>query len=106
MRYTGFLKRILSFALTFAGGLFIASFFVPVGMPAFGTRHRENRRNEARELRVEVQQLRKEKCNLRREMDEMRLNSANWESGMEDSGEFELPVPPPPIPSVAPHRHR
>lgn len=106
MCYTGLIKRILPFGLTFAGGLFIASFFVTVGMPAFGTRHRENRRNEARELRIEVQQLRKDKCDLRREMDDIRSNSVNWESDMENSGEFELPVPPPPIPSVAPHRHR
>ncbi len=105
MRYTGLLKRILPFALTFASGLFIASFFVSVGMPAFGTRHRENRRNEARELQIEVQQLRKEKCNLRREMHEMRMSVGNGVGVMDDLSEFE-PVPAPPIAPAAPHRHR
>ena len=109
MQYTGFIKRFLPFALTFAAGLFIASFFVTIGFPKFGSRHRENRQVQIPELRIEVQQLRKEKCDLRRQLDEMKANP----SGMEpvpmapEDMDFSMPVPPPvPAAPAAPHRHR
>jgi len=104
MLYTGLIKRILPFALTFAGGLLIASFFVTIGTPNFGSRHRENRRNEVRELRIETDQLRREKCNLRREIEELKMDSSNWDRLVEVQGDLELPVPPPP--PVAPRRNR
>lgn len=104
MLYTGFIKRILSFALTFAAGLFIASFFMPIGMP--GSRHRERRQNEMREMRIEVEQLRKEKCELRRQLEEAKSNPTTWEEPLNLDGDAEMMAPvPPPVP-VAPHRHR
>ena len=109
MQYTGFIKRFLPFALTFAAGLFIASFFVTIGFPKIGSRHRENRQVQIRELRNEVQQLRKEKCDLRRQLEEMKANPSNMDTipmAPEDM-DFSMPVPPPvPVAPAAPHRHR
>lgn len=109
MQYTGFIKRFLPFALTFAAGLFIASFFVPIGAPKFGSHHRERRQNEMRQLRVEVEQLKKEKCDLRRQLEE--INAVDLPSeNIPNMPNFEVPVPPPvpvaPAAPKAPHRHR
>ena len=105
---TGFIKRFLPFALTFAAGLFIASFFVTIGIPKFGSRHRERRQIEMLELRIEVEQLRKEKCDLRRELEEVRTQIGDLDHPdfleMPDGVDFAIP-PPPPVPAV-PHRHR
>jgi len=98
----GFIKRFLPFVLTFAAGLFIASFFVTVGLPKFGSRHRESKRHQMHNLKVEVEQLKKEKCDLKRQIDELKTTSTDLE-GAVDAGFL---VPPPPIAPVAPHRHK
>ncbi len=106
MQYTGFIKRFLPFAVTFAAGLFIASFFVTIGFPKLGSRHRERRQNEVRQLRFEVEQLKKEKCDLRRQLEEKRANF-DFENNLDAPAVVELPVPPPvPVAPAAPHRHR
>lgn len=106
MQYTGFIKRFLPFALTFAAGLFIASLFVPIGFAKFGSRHRERHRNEDRQLRLEVEQLRKEKCDLRRQLEAKQANS-EFENTFDAPASVELPVPPPvPVAPAVPHRHR
>lgn len=106
MQYTGFIKRFLPFALTFAAGLFIASFFVTIGFPKFGARHRERRQNEVRALRNEVEQLRKEKYDLRRQLEE-KQNKIDLENTLDSPAAIELPVPPPVVAApAAPHRHR
>lgn len=105
MQYTGFIKRFLPFAVTFAAGLFIASFFVTIGLPKFGSRHRERRYNEMRQLRIEVEQLKKEKCDLRRQLEEKKADF-DFESSFDAPGSVELPVPPPvPVAPRAPHRN-
>ncbi len=112
MQYTGFIKRFLPFVATFAAGLFIASFFVTIGLPKFGSRHRERRHNEVRALRVEVEQLRKEKCDLRRQLEGMKSEAPKLDTpvNLEGDIEFSVPVPPPvaaaPAAPAAPHRHR
>ena len=106
MQFIGFIKRFLPFAVTFAAGLFIASFFVTIGFPKFGSRHRERRQNEMRELRIEVEQLRKEKCDLRRQLEEKKADF-DFENAFDAPGSVELPVPPPvPVAPKAPHRNR
>lgn len=92
--------------MTFAAGLFIASFFVTIGFPKFGSRHRERRQNEIRELRIEVEQLRKEKCELRRQLEEKQTN-IDLDFPIDPPAAIDLPVPPPvPVALAAPHRHR
>ena len=109
MQFTGFIKRFLPFAVTFAAGLFIASFFVTIGLPKFGSRHRGGRHNEMRQLRVEVEQLKKEKCDLRRQLEEKKANF-DFENGFDAPGAVDVPVPPPvpvaPAAPKAPHRNR
>lgn len=109
MQYTGFIKRFLPFALTFAAGLFIASFFVTIGFPKLGSRHRERRHHEMHELRNEVEQLRKEKCDLRRQLEDKKT-SQDLENTFDAPSAVELSVPPPvpiaPAAPKAPHRHR
>ncbi|MDQ2747161.1 MAG: hypothetical protein M3T96_07885 [Acidobacteriota bacterium] len=64
----GFTKRILPFFLTFAVGLFIASFFVSVSAPRFqfsNCNSRRNHRQYDREREMEVQRLRDENLRLK-----------------------------------------
>ncbi|HUR98027.1 MAG TPA: hypothetical protein VMZ26_08195 [Pyrinomonadaceae bacterium] len=60
MCYTGLFKRIIPFALTFAAGLFLASFFVSIGLPT--SRWRMERRFDRFQ---ETQQLRRDNDTLR-----------------------------------------
>lgn len=71
----GFIRRMLPFFATFAVGLFIASFFVSVGVPRFqGFRGRGWERHKMNErLRSENDELRNENLRLRNE-----LESRDW----------------------------
>ena len=53
----GFIKRFLPFLLTFAAGLFIASFFVNIAAPFSGFSRGERRNGYIRMLRMENQRL-------------------------------------------------
>ena len=91
MRYTGLFKRIIPFVITFAAGLFLASFFVSIALP--GERWRSGRRankfHEIQRLRGDNEELR-EKCRkLRKENEELRR-------GAYDSSVYgEIPMVPP-----------
>jgi hypothetical protein len=66
MLNNAFFKRIIPFFLTFAFGLFIASFFVSV-LPTFQFKKNHNRcgkRSEVRKLRYENERLRLENQRL------------------------------------------
>lgn len=92
----GFLKRVVPFFLTFAAGLFIASFFVTVAAPnfQFGNRSwKRNHRQYDRQREAEIQQLREENNRLRNQI-------SNQESV--DFQELRYAVPPPPPVSPAP----
>ncbi len=76
MRSKGFIKRVLPFFLTFAVGLFIASFFVTIVAPTFQFQNRGWRRNHRqydRQREAEIQRLREENMRLK---SEARLNEA------------------------------
>lgn len=66
MPLIGIIKRIIPFLLTFAAGLFVASFFVSLWTPSFGRgtgggRHECRRvRHENSELRIENERLKQE----------------------------------------------
>ncbi len=99
----GLLKRALPFLGTFALGLFIASFFVNIGAPRFGSRGKC--RHEMRELRIENEQLREENLRLRNG-----TGASEFDQGLEFNDEFlnsqsvEVPVLPPlPPRPVKPH---
>lgn len=77
----GFIKRVAPFLLTFAVGLFIASFFVAIAAPNFQfrrggfNRHREYDRQREAEFR----QLREENSRLERELERQNIkNQSNY----------------------------
>lgn len=98
MLYLGLLKRIVPFVLTFAAGLFIASFFVSIALPSVGS---DDRRGRCRKHRMAMQ----ENADLRDEI--RRLNErlaaaetrSDWYRDSLDTVPApvtpELPPPPP-----------
>jgi hypothetical protein len=109
MFYTGLLKRIIPFFLTFAAGLFIASFFVTLSFPRFrpGDR-RSNRAIKVQQMEMEIEQLREDKMRLLRENQELRNarpDGIDWDVPPTPAFDGEIPPPPPPPAPRAP-RHR
>jgi hypothetical protein len=99
MCYTGLLKRIIPFALTFAAGLFIASFFVSIALPERNWQSRRgfNMRQEFERLQAENQQLRDQ---LQRE----RMQNEEWRRTRDDADlDFVIPDGVPPVESDAHH---
>lgn len=113
MFYTGLFKRIIPFGLTFVAGLFVASFFVSVGLPnPDGWREARRSRNchEKRQLRMENQELRDTIRTQRHEIDELRRTSQDWDNDatiLEAVPPVELDEHKPPQPPRKPkHPHR
>lgn len=86
-----FIKRVLPFFLTFAVGLFIASFFVTIAAPSFKF-NRGFRRHQQyhRAMELEVQRMREENSRLKRQLADK--NSQD----LLDIDAVDFPVPPPP----------
>lgn len=91
MNFMSLVKRVAPFLLTFAVGLFVASFFVTVAAPNFQfkrggfKRHREyDRQREAR-----INELEKENKCLQKRLTEM--EKRDWVLG-----EVDVPMPPEP----------
>lgn len=86
----GFLKRVVPFFLTFAAGLFIASFFVTIAAPTFQFKNRgwkAHHRQYDQQREAEIQRLRDEN---------MRLKNQISDSQAVDFQELKYAVPPPP----------
>ena len=84
------IKRIAPFFLTFAVGLFIASFFVSVGAPSFQFKRGFNKHLEMdRQMNFENQQLRDENERLKNRLNEMERR--DWVLNPD------IEVPPPPV---------
>jgi hypothetical protein len=91
----GFFKRVVPFLITFAAGLFIASFFVSLAFPSFPASRREIRMREYRQMRYDLQELQRENARLKAELEAQK--AMNFDS------DIHLAVPPPPpIAPVAP----
>ena len=98
MNFLSFIKRIAPFFMTFAVGLFIASFFVTVAAPNFEFRRGFSRHREMdRQMRMENDRLREENNRLKNRLAEM--EKRDWV--LEPS--FDVP-PPPPVAPVMPMR--
>ena len=97
MCYTGLFKRIIPFALTFAVGLFIASFFVSIAFP--GERWRSGRRahkwSELKQLRMENEELREKYRSLLTQNEELREKDWDGECFIPVDVELHHPQPPP-----------
>ena len=94
----GFIKRVVPFFLTFAVGLFIASFFVTIAAPTFQFTNRSWKRNHRqydRQRELDIQRLREENMRLKNQLSDK--NSENV-----DFQELKYSVPPPPPMPPAP----
>lgn len=97
-----FVKRVVPFFLTFAVGLFIASFFVSIAAPNFQF-NRGFRRHQQyhRQMEFENQNLREENLRLKRQIAEKQ--DADF-SNLDLNLNVPPPPPAPPSPPVAPYR--
>lgn len=103
MNYKGLIKRAVPFFLTFAAGLFIASFFVTIASPSFNFRRGSNKHREVKELRIENQELRRTNSDLRRELDELRHQTVDV-NAVPVFPPFDVDAMPPPPPPAPRHR--
>jgi len=95
MSFLGLVKRIAPFFLTFAAGLFIASFFITLPTWSFPKRG-ENRWNK-RQYREEIERLRERNAYLEKRNAEYERMTLRIEPNFE-----KLEVPPPPMPPMPP----
>jgi hypothetical protein len=92
MQFIGIIKRVIPFFLTFAAGLFIASFFVSLSAPSFESmRKSRSERHGKKHCKSDNERLRAENERLKSELELMK--QSNLEINF---GELELNVPPPP----------
>jgi hypothetical protein len=90
-----FIKRVIPFFLTFAVGLFIASFFVSIALPNVKISNRGWRRHQQHQqyhqmMELEKNRLKEENVRLKMQLQEKSLQDLN------DSDEADFAVPPPP----------
>ena len=101
MQIMGLVKRIAPFFLTFALGLFVASFFVSIALPNVRVnRGWKKHREYHRKIEFENQRLREENFRLKREAMERK---AQLDINIEDINDL-VPPPPPLPPRAAPSR--
>ena len=97
MNIKSLVKRIAPFFLTFAVGLFIASFFVTVAAPNFQFRRGFSRHREMdRQMRMENDRLRQENNRLKNRLAETEKRDWVFEN------DLDVPPPPPPVAPVMP----
>lgn len=95
----GFAKRVLPFFLTFAVGLFIASFFVSIAAPNFKLPARSSKKKHReydRQREAEIKQLRERNADLERQLAEKETDAVDFQN-------LKYTVPPvPPMPPAPP----
>lgn len=111
MCYTGLFRRIVPFALTFAVGLFIASFFVPIALPSATWRmgHRVNRFQAIQQLRMENADLREKLRQAKMDNDELRKSIGDLDfviPEVDTPSDWELDAHHPPPPPRKPKQPR
>lgn len=96
MNFVSIVKRVAPFFLTFAVGLFIASFFVTVAAPNFQfNRGLSKHRQYHRRIESENQRLREENLRLRNQVSTMEAEKRDWVLEQEINVEPpQLPEPP------------
>jgi hypothetical protein len=100
----GVFKRVVPFLLTFTAGLFIASFFINIGLPNLPESRRQVRIRENQRLRFENDQLRGDNARLKAENEMLRSRddvTVHANDAFGDVDVFAVP-PPPPVAPVAP----
>ena len=95
----GFFKRVAPFFLTFAVGLFIASFFVSIAAPNFRFRRGINKHREYdRQRETELRQLRIEKSRLENDLEKEKIKNQSrythdWETEWDSENHGYIPIP-------------
>lgn len=96
MSFLAIFKRVAPFFLTFAAGLFVASFFVSIAAPNFGgLRGNSSKYREFKRTRVEIEELKRERCRLKNEIEQLRIERDAVASSVESADVEVLSVPPP-----------
>lgn len=101
----GFIKRVFPFFLTFAVGLFIASFFVTIAAPRFQFSNRGERRKNHRQYDI---QMESENKRLKEENNRLKNQLLEQSDTQEFStSDLKYTIPPlPPAPNAVPSRNR
>lgn len=101
----GFIKRVVPFFLTFAVGLFIASFFITIAMPKFNFPRRGGNRHQQyhQKMEFENQRLEAENYQLKKQ-----LADKDSDEFLPSDLKYTVPPPPPmpPAPNAVPYRNR
>ena len=100
-----YLKRIIPFFLTFAVGLFVASFFVTIAAPSFNSKRSYRKYRKHHQLRMENRRLKRTNCQMRKQLAE-RENQLRIRESFETEFQNDFDVPPPPPLPVRPHYGR
>lgn len=107
MSVLAILKRVAPFILTFAAGLFIASFFVTIAAPNFnGFKRNPSKYREFKRMKGDIEELRREKSRLKEEIQQLRTERRviiETVDPFADVDIHEVPAPPPP-PRAHDHR--
>jgi hypothetical protein len=89
------LKRVAPFILTFAAGLFIASFFVTIAAPNFnGFKRNPSRHSQFKRMKGDIEQLRREKARIEREIEVLKSERERIQTS-DAFTVYEVPPPPP-----------
>lgn len=100
-----YLKRIIPFFLTFAVGLFIASFFVTIAAPSFKSERKIRKYRKYQKLRMENHRLKKTSCWMGKRIAEQEKRMRMREK-FENEFKDDFDVPPPPMLPARPHHGR
>lgn len=102
----GLVKRFVPFFLTFAFGLFVASFFVSIALPKLQFNGGLNKhRQYHRMMEFESQRLKEENCRLKKQLaqrDNSDFTNLDFENNLDVPPP--PPIPPAPFRSVQPRR--
>ncbi len=98
MLYLGLLKRIVPFALTFAAGLFVASFFVSIALPTVGSKDRSARCRKHRMMMSEKADMQEEIRRLNERLAAAEMRSDWYRDSLEAVPAPAMPELPPPPP--------
>jgi hypothetical protein len=98
MLYLGLLNRIVPFFLTFAAGLMIASFFVPVGLPSVGSKDGRSRCRKHRMVMQENADLKEDNRRLNERLAAAETRSDWYRESLEAVPAPAVPELPPPPP--------
>lgn len=105
MSFLAIFKRVAPLILTFATGLFIASFFVTIAAPNFnGFKRNPSKYREFKRMKGDIEELRREKCRLKDEIQQLRNERRVIIEAVDPMADVDVYAVPPPPPRAHDHR--